>query len=228
MAERRYSPEATRLIRAMRADHLSAPQSAGLWNIDRIEPDSPKLRAYFSAVGRFEQAGLPPSMTVLRHWTDATMHLQYGETVMSDDPRELARHLPIVLAAFGRVLVSGLGLGCVVRGLLARTEVEHVEVLEKDANIIAMVGPSFIGPRVTITRADALTWEVPTDRFYDFSWHDVWTPGNEGLDVLHAELLVKFKRHCWRQGAWQFPRMFRNRWPDKLLTGNAAQSGRTS
>jgi hypothetical protein len=36
---------------------------------------------------------------------------------MNDFPQELKKHLDFVLRARGRVLVTGLGLGCVVRGL---------------------------------------------------------------------------------------------------------------
>jgi spermidine synthase len=50
---------------------------------------------------------------------------------MEDTLSELRRHTPIFMRAKGRLLVTGLGLG-VVRGLLAKPEVEHIDVVEID------------------------------------------------------------------------------------------------
>ena len=65
-----------------------------------------------------------------------------------------SRHLPIWLSARGRVLVTGLGLGCVVRGLLASTCVTHVDCIEIDRYICLVVGEEFPGrsPRKDIQR----------------------------------------------------------------------------
>jgi hypothetical protein len=131
---------------------------------------------------------------------------------MSDDPTELRKHLAIVRVASGRVLVSGLGLGCVVRGLLANQAVKQVDVVEIDADVLRMVGPTFAGePRVTIHHGDALTYDWPAGTRWNFAWHDVWSE-HEPLAILHAHLLRRYRPLVARQGAWQFPR-----WGKRLL-----------
>jgi hypothetical protein len=143
--------------------------------------------------------------TLLRHSTSANASASplRWDVIMLDSPDELRTHLPIFTRAAGRVLVTGLGLGCVVRGLLAKPKVEHIDVVEIDGGILGVIGPEFAAnPRVTLHHGDALTIRLPGT--WDFAWHDLWTEGS-GLQSLHAELLVKFAHACGWQGAWQFP-----------------------
>lgn len=203
------------VLRAMRADGIEAPQAAGLWYIKRLR--IPK----FMAKNHGYEPGDDRMMTALMRWTDATLHLGNGVSVMSDEPSELSRHLPVVLHAEGRVLVTGLGLGCVVRGLLTRSAVEHIDVIEICPYVIKMIGPSFEGePRVTIHEGDALTYDWPSRARWDFAWHDLWCEDGS-LDVLHAELLARYRSRVSRQGAWQFPRPVKRIWPDPLLNQTA-------
>lgn len=149
--------------------------------------------------------------------TMATLHRGLGEVVMEDSPRELRRHLPILLAASGRVLVSGLGLGCVLRGLLSKPDVEHVDVVEIDPAILELCGAQFAGdPRVTLHLGDAESIWWATGTRWDFAWHDVWSE-TEALDIVHARLLARYDDWCPVQGAWQFPRIVKRRWPRTLL-----------
>jgi hypothetical protein len=184
----------------------------GLWTIERLKSPPPALCL---------AAGEPPvgwdTYTVLRRVTMENLH-QDGEVVMEDSRRELRRHLPIWLAAHGRVLVSGLGLGCVVRGLLASPRVEHVDVVEIDGHIIDAIGPEFVGdPRVAIHHGDALTFEWPSGAGWDAAWHDIHSDDGFGrLQVLHAELMVRYQRRVGRQGAWMFPRFAKRRMPKAL------------
>jgi hypothetical protein len=181
---------------AARVPDSVQPQEVGaLWVIERVAFKDPVA---ISLVGF-------PSQTVLRRWTEATI-MRGGEIVMEDSARELRKHLPIWMVAYGRVLITGLGLGCVVRGLLAKPEVTHIDVVELDADIIRAIGPEFAdNPRVTIHHADAL--EFPADfAEWNFAWHDIWCEGNSGLDLLHARLFGRFARSVMHQGAWAFPR----------------------
>lgn len=169
-------------------------QTFGLWTIRkrRIKPEKRAEigGAYHTALCRMSMAGL---------------HLPDGEVVMEDSMRELRKHLPIWLAARGRVLVTGLGLGCVVRGLIANPAVEHVDVVEIDDGIMRVIGPGFAGhPRVALHHGDALTIELTGS--WDFAWHDLWTDGDVHLQRLHAQLFARFDSRCGRQGAWDFPR----------------------
>lgn len=177
------------------------PQTFGPWAIERhAAPASALLDVGW------------PDYTVLCRQTMATLHLDHGEVVMDDSRRELRRHLPIWLMARGRVLVTGLGLGCVVRGLLASPAVEHVDVVEIDAGILDVIGPEFYGnPRVSLHHGDALTVQWDRGTRWDFAWHDLWAEG--GLQALHARVLVHYQDRCGRQGAWGFPRFAKRRFP---------------
>lgn len=196
-------------LRAARVPESVQPQEFGLWEIKRQTLDG--VAAYMAG---------SRSMTVLCRWTEATLQNPAGEVVMEDSHRELCRHLPIWFAAHGRVLKTGLGLGCVVRGLLAKPEVEHVDVVEIDADIIRVIGPEFDGnPRVTIHHADALTWDFG-ERRWDFAWHDIWTEGNDHLQVLHAQLIARYgPAVAAKQGAWMLPRLVHRIAPERLLGG---------
>lgn len=151
---------------------------------------------------RFEFAGL------FRH-TYATIHLGLGECVMEDSPTELRQHLPIWLRGHGRVLVTGMGLGCVVRGLLANPDVEHIDVIEIDRRILDAVGPEFAGDdRVGLIHGDALAHPINGER-WDFAWHDIWideTETDRNLQFFHVELIGHFMSACGQQGAWKLPR----------------------
>jgi hypothetical protein len=212
---KRLHPE---LVAAMRATDLPAPQERGLWYIARetaVLP-GPLQDWYQREYGYDAYPEHPAASTTLCRWTDATIHTTRGECVMSDDPRELRRHLPIVLAATGRVLITGLGLGCVVRGLLARGRVQHVDVVELDAGVLEMVGPSFQGERrVTLHHGDALAINWPPGTRWDFAWHDVWNDRPE-TQVLHAQLLVRYRDRAERQGAWGFPREVKRLWGRRM------------
>lgn len=209
--------ELIRLMEAARCPASLLPQSAGNWTIARREIP-PQLKTFFERRG-----DLWNSYTLLTHRLMADISDIHkadddgfiADVVMEDSATELRKHLPIWMEAHGRVLVTGLGLGCVVRGLLAKPEVTSVDVIEIDADIIRMVGPEFArDPRVTIHHGDALAIKIPGR--WDFAWHDIWTPRNEGLQVLHGQLLVNYRKRAGKQGAWAFPRAFKRRFADLL------------
>lgn len=132
------------------------------------------------------------------------------DVVMEDSPRELKKHIPIWLYGKGHVLKTGLGLGCVVRGLLTKSDVEHISVIEIDADIIRVIGDEFKNnPRVSIYHANALTFDYSTLPEIDYAWHDIWCPENDGLQVLHGELIKSCFPFSKKQGAWAFPREFK-------------------
>lgn len=217
------------IVRAMRAASMPAPQARGLWQITRTD-----LRATFVHGATFAWACLEygfddypeidPVTTSLYRWTDATIGQAHGECVMSDDPRELRKHIAPVLQAAGRVLVTGLGLGCVVRGLLTNADVTRVDVIEVDADVLAMVAPTLgSDPRLVFHHGDARTYRWPTGARWDLAWHDVWQESPD-TQVAHAELLARYRRLVIQQGAWGFPR-----WAKRLssvpLVGGARRTG---
>jgi hypothetical protein len=187
------------IIAAARVPASLPRQLFGPWYIDRHDLTT---RWPWDRLRR--RAGFD-TRTVLKRCTPATAHLspQRWEIVMEDSAPELRMHLPIFNRGSGRVLVTGLGLGCVIRGLLAKPDVTHIDVVEIDPDILRVVGEEFTGnPRVTLHCGDALTIRLRGK--WDFAWHDLWTDGPD-LQSLHAELFVRFADVCGWQGAWQFP-----------------------
>lgn len=134
-----------------------------------------------------------------------------GYTVMDDSDTELSRHLNAVRHAKGRVLKTGLGLGCFVRMCLQKPEVDHIDVVEIDAEIAAHFGAEFINdPRVTIHCADAFEFDLSNGP-WDLAWHDIYCDGDIGLQQKHAELICRYAPVAKVQGAWNLPRITRRR-----------------
>ena len=199
-------------IRAARVPRSIEPQEFGLWTIKRVESDNPFVRLQ---LGGFD------SYTILYRLTLRTMHRPPGDVVMEDSLQELKRHLPIWLAARGRVLITGLGLGCVVRGLLASPHVEHVDVVEIDAEIIRACGGEFVvNPRVTVHQGNALEYDFGPDARWDCAWHDLYFDDSAvELHLAHAKLLHDYRERAAVQGAWQLPREIKRMWRSRLLGG---------
>ena len=210
MSGRGFVNSADDFVNAARVPDSLETQSFGLWDIRRMTMTNPYHRA---------QAGFD-TVTFLQRWTYSTLHLGAGETVMEDSEPELRRHLPIWMIAHGRVLVTGLGLGCVVRGLLANGSVEKIDVVEIDHGIARVIGSEFASnPRVNLHVADALEWQIG-DRKWDFAWHDIWSDTDAGkphLQVLHGKLIARFHPNVANQGAWALPRKIARKLKVRLI-----------
>lgn len=147
--------------------------------------------------------------------TDSTLHLDPpGTVVMEDTPVELKTHLPFMMKASGRVLVTGLGLGCVVRGLLANPAVEHITCIEKSKDVLKLVS-SYMPQtdRLAIVHADAFEWVAKNKSTFDYAWHDLWTDRDAGephLDFWHTQLITNCLDTVKHQGAWKYSRMARS------------------
>lgn len=79
--------------------------------------------------------------------------------IMSDTPSEIREHKMAIEDATGDVVITGLGLGCIVSALLAKPDVNTITVVEIDRDVIALTGPYYADePRVTIVNADAIAF----------------------------------------------------------------------
>lgn len=135
-----------------------------------------------------------------------------GHLWMSDTPAEKRDHWPPLWAAqrhgARRALVNGLGLGMVVAALLHVDSIDHIDVVEIDADVIALVGPHYEalaaerGKTITIHRADAYAIRWPAGLTWDIAWHDVWrdlcTDNLPGMAKLHR----RYGRRVQWQGSW--------------------------
>lgn len=166
---------------------------------------------------RFGRSVICPAGTItyLRRLTESTKDdWPPGELVMEDTPFELATHLGFVMRAYGKVLVTGLGLGCVTRGLLANPKVEHVTVVENSKEVLKLVAPHMPTEKLAIVEDDAFRFVAHNKQCFDCVWHDLWTNKDEGephLDVWHMRLLVESRRFATHQGAWALRKDFKRR-----------------
>lgn len=125
-----------------------------------------------------------------------------GGLWMSDTPDEMADHFYVrreIAKRGGRVLIMGLGIGMLVKDALAMDNVEHVDVVEIDPDVIALVGPTYAGPRCTIHEADAFAVKWPVGTRWTVAWHDVW----EHISGDNVEEMAKLKRSYGRRADWQ-------------------------
>ncbi len=173
-------------------------QERGDWKIERftVTDEDEKwevIRAIASFSGRYTPAG---TYTRLK---------RNGATIMSDTPDEISDHNALVYHATGKVLINGLGLGIAAQMVLEKEEVEHVTIVEIDADVIAMVEPyleELYGDRVEIIQADALTWTPPKGVRYNAVWHDIWdTICSDNLPEMHT-LHRKYGRRTDWQASW--------------------------
>lgn len=193
-------------LEAARVPHTVEPQEFGEWIIMRRDVDDILVRTKAPNL----RIGWPDYTLLYRvkEWGETNMHLEIPhECVMEDSERELRRHMPIWLNAHGKVLVTGLGLGCVVRGLVASPNVDHIDVVEIDDDIYNIIGKEFKdNPKVNLILGDALTMELPGE--WDYAWHDIWSEEGHGkLQCEHLSLMKLFRDKCGPQGAWMLPRL---------------------
>lgn len=196
------------ILAAARADAIPAGES-GLWHVKKYCLVKPVI-----APGPKGIRQIPPGIyTNLHCYTEATMHM-LGDLVMQDTPDELRKHLIFMVRAHGKVLITGLGLGCVARGALANPNVTGVVVIEKNLDVLKLVQPYMPqDDRLLILHADALEYcKKPTEKF-NCAWHDLWVDESQEdakhLQVLHMEMICDLAGKVEMQGAWEFPKYFR-------------------
>lgn len=108
----------------------------------------------------------------------------------------------------GNVLISGLGLGLVIRSILESpgSRVECVHVIERSSDVICLVAPSLkkrYRKRLKIIKADAFEWLPQPGQRFSVGWHDIWpNPHEPGLSVQTAQLERRYAPYCDWQGNW--------------------------
>jgi hypothetical protein len=173
---------------------VSGPWAVARYTVSEADASFGRLRMVVTGCARHVPAG---------EYTKLTCN--GGTPVMSDTPDEIRDHLDVIRRARGRVLIHGLGLGVVLRACALKAEVEHVLVIDKSPDVIALVAPHYeamFGDKVEIREGDALTWKPEKGAFWDVVWHDIWP--NICLDSLPSmhRLHRRFGRRCHWQGSW--------------------------
>lgn len=222
-------------IEAARVTHfMDVPEDGierGEWRIVRFEIDerASQMEELKASVKALKHGGVGGN-----HWTRpgtyTTLHRRKTEEeiarhggpphasvwlpVMSDTYNELDGHSHAIEHATGRVLVHGLGLGCIVSALIEKPDVEHIDVVEVDADVIALVGPVYANhPKVTIHHGSCVAMDWPPNARWDYVWHDIWTfissrnlhDDEAEHGISYGRLLQMFKDRCDMQMAWAYP-----------------------
>tara|TARA_Y100000310_G_C20591154_1_gene768063 strand:+ start:749 stop:1204 length:456 start_codon:yes stop_codon:yes gene_type:complete len=120
---------------------------------------------------------------------------------MDNSPQEQTTHDFIVDAVKGKVLVGGLGLGCVVERLQAKREVTKIIVIEIAQDVIDLVWRYLDVPKAEIICDDLKHYLENTDEQFDYICMDVW-PEKGHKTILYWRKLAEQKVKpenvlCW-------------------------------
>ena len=129
-----------------------------------------------------------------------------GALVLSDTENERNTNYEVVRRAKGNVLIAGLGIGMILHPILKKQKVLSVTVIEKCADVIALVGPTVKHKKMTIIEGDIYEWKPAKGTKYDCLYFDIW--GDISIDCLKdmAALHQKFKSYKVNGGwmeSWQ-------------------------
>lgn len=143
-----------------------------------------------------------------------------GNLRMSDTDAEYSDHgeaiRRIQMPTNRHVLINGLGLGMVVKAALDQPHVEHVDVVEIDPRVVALVGPHYADPRLTIHTADAFTIKWPAKTHWAVAWHDIWQNFDWEKNLPEQDKLrARYFRKAGWQGSWGRKTLLARRRADK-------------
>jgi hypothetical protein len=178
--------------------------SSGPWRVERFTVDDKAAR-----LDRRTGRGRGVSAGTYTRLIDSRAGM-FGDPMMSDTPAEMRDHAWAWMEARsrgGRILVHGLGLGMVAQAMLALPNVDHVDIVELDPDVIALVAPSFQADvdegRLTIHQGDCFTKEWPKDAHWSVAWSDIWAEISQANLPEMAQLRRRFnKRVCDWHGCW--------------------------
>ncbi len=150
-------------------------------------------------VEHFEVTKGASMMTALRGGRDFVAPGKYarlrvgGKLFMSDTRWERISNTDVVRHAHGHVLIAGLGLGMILVPILRKPEVLSVTVLEKSADVIALIAPHFNDSRLNIINADVFEWKPPKGSRWNVVYFDVWADTSTDDLPSVAKLHQRFK-----------------------------------
>jgi len=171
----------------------------GEWKIEKFKAD----RMDFSALIHGREAA--------KIGKEYTRLMRSRQLVMSDTPQEQRDHWSAEYQATGSCLLNGLGIGMVLKNILLKPDVADVTIVEISQDLIDLVAPFYVDPRVTIICADAFTYQPPKGKRYQMVWHDIWdTICSDNLPEM-AKLHRKYGRKTDWQGSWCKSECMRNR-----------------
>jgi hypothetical protein len=160
-------------------------------------------------------------------YTDEIYHGEVvWETVMSDTPDEMNDHLLPIIEARGRVLINGLGLGCVLNCIRTQDSVTHVDVVEVSEDVLELVAPFFENDkRIEFHLGSCVDIKWPRGTRWNYAWHDIWSSisvnnlvdDNEAEHgISYARLHRMFGHRVDAQNSWAFERAQQVRTVNKI------------
>lgn len=134
-----------------------------------------------------------------------------GTLWMSDTTAERRDHIMPAIEIDrrgGRMLIGGLGLGMILRVALLTPSVTHVDVIEINEDVIALVGPHYEqmaaenDVELVVHHADMyeIKWEKGTR--WNVGWFDIWPDLCEDNLVEMGRLGRSYGRRCNWTGYW--------------------------
>ena len=103
-----------------------------------------------------------------------------GAPIMTESAFEQVTNIEVVERAHGRVLIAGLGLGMILWPIAEKSDVTEIVVVEKSADVIALVGPH-IPERVEVIHDDIRFWRPAHHGKFNVIWFDI-----EALNTIAA------------------------------------------
>jgi len=164
---RQYCPPFTPMIDVL------ALGSEGKFTLDTVQLDA-ELAHLINLKGmyhRFDEKAAPGKYVRL---------LEGNLVWMSDAPRERYTNLEFIRRAHGHVLVAGLGIGMVIPPLLAKDGVKNITVIEREPDVIKLVGSQVGSLRgkgtkyARILQGDIHDWRPPRGMRFNTIWLDIW------------------------------------------------------
>jgi len=127
---------------------------------------------------------------------------------MSTSPQEIFLLHIGIKEMKGKVLIGGLGIGYVVSKVLEKDNVDKVIVVEKNKNIIKLIGNQYkkiYGDRLEIVNEDLFKYLKNTKEKFDTAHLDIWNGTNEATFYDYVLPLRRLaykkikKTYCWAE-----------------------------
>ncbi len=96
------------------------------------------------------------------------------EPIMASNIHEMRTNAEAVVRARGSVLIGGLGIGMGAMAMARKAEVTEILILEKEPEIIALVGGQLQSEKIRVIEADVFTWHPTSGEVFDSVWIDIW------------------------------------------------------
>ena len=137
-----------------------------------------------------------------------TMLRDKGGIWMSDTPMEVNSNREFLRNANGDVLVFGLGIGLIIFPLLDCPDIKSITIVEREQEIIDMVGKHLKSDKVKIILGDADEIEFPKEQKFDTIYFDIWkTISSENYEHT-KELHKRFRKNF----NYKNPKRFMDSW----------------